>query len=114
MGLLRRILEGKAIKDGIRGEAVVLAIGAPTTSASSYQMTSELFVKTSNQSPREVSRNVLVERRKWPMPGTTVPVVVDRESTQPDRSGRALRAFRGPWRARRLRRRAHRTAFYLR
>ncbi len=78
MGFLRRIFEGKAIKDGVNGEALVLAINAPTTNASSFQMRAELLVQAPDRGPRKLSSNLYVQRRKWPMPGMTVPVVADR------------------------------------
>ena len=78
MGLLRRIFEGKAIKDGVNGEGLVLAINAPTTNASSFQMRAELLVQTPDRGPRKLFSNIYVQRKKWPMPGMTVPVVVDR------------------------------------
>jgi hypothetical protein len=77
-GLLRRLFEGKAVKDGIRAEAVVRAINAPTDKAAAYQMSSELLVRAPHRQAYEVSSGLYVKRSKWPMPGMTVPIVVDR------------------------------------
>jgi hypothetical protein len=75
---MRRLFEGKAVKDGIRGEAIVLAINAPTDDAARYQMSSELLVRTPHVESYEASPNLFVKREKWPIPGMTVPVAIDR------------------------------------
>jgi hypothetical protein len=78
MSLMRRIFEGKAVKDGIPGDALVVAIHAPTTTAGHHQMNSELSIRAPHRAEYQVSCTLYVKETKWPMPGMTVPVVIDR------------------------------------
>jgi hypothetical protein len=82
MGLLRRLLEGKAVKDGVRGNALVLACHLPTSNARNSQITARMRVMVPGREPYEVEKSVLAARLKSPVPGWTLPVLVDRE--EPD------------------------------
>lgn len=42
-------------------------------------MSSEFLVRVPHREPYEVARGLFVKETKWPMPGMTVPVMVDRD-----------------------------------
>ena len=71
------------IKDGLPGNAVVQSSSVPTEAARSYNVSMWLDVYVEGRQPYRVKHECMVKAGKHPWPGTTLPVVVDREN--PDR-----------------------------
>jgi hypothetical protein len=71
------------IKDGLPGSAVVQSSSVPTEAARSYNVSMWLDVYVEGREPYRVKHECMVKAGKHPWPGTTLPVVVDRE--KPDR-----------------------------
>jgi hypothetical protein len=71
------------IKDGLPGKAVVQSSSVPTEAARSYNVSMWLDVYVEGREPYRVKHECMVKAGKHPWPGTTLPVVVDRE--KPDR-----------------------------
>jgi Short C-terminal domain len=71
------------IKDGLTGSAVVQSSSVPTEAARSYNVSMWLDVYVEGREPYRVKHECMVKAGKHPWPGTTLPVVVDREN--PDR-----------------------------
>ena len=71
------------IKDGVPGSAVVQSSSVPTEAARSYNVSMWLDVYLEGREPYRVKHECMVKAGKHPWPGTTLPVVVDRED--PDR-----------------------------
>ena len=71
------------IKDGLTGSAVVQSSSVPTEAARSYNVSMWLDVYVEGREPYRVKHECMVKAGKHPWPGTTLPVVVDRE--KPDR-----------------------------
>jgi hypothetical protein len=71
------------IKDGLPGSAVVQSSSVPTEAARSYNVSMWLDVYVEGRQPYRVKHECMVKAGKHPWPGTTLPVVVDREN--PDR-----------------------------
>jgi hypothetical protein len=71
------------IKDGLPGSAVVQSSSVPTEAARSYNVSMWLDVYVEGREPYRVKHECMVKAGKHPWPGTTLPVIVDRE--KPDR-----------------------------
>ena len=71
------------IKDGLPGRAVVQSSSVPTEAARSYNVSMWLDVHVEGREPYRVKHECMVKAGKHPWPGTTLPVIVDRE--KPDR-----------------------------
>lgn len=71
------------IKDGLPGSAVVQSSSVPTEAARSYNVSMWLDVYVEGRDPYRVKHECMVKAGKHPWPGTTLPVVIDREN--PDR-----------------------------
>jgi Short C-terminal domain len=70
------------IKDGVKGSAVVQSSSMPVPQAQSYNATMWLDVQLEGREPYRVRHECMVKAGKHPWPGTTLPVVVDRESPE--------------------------------
>lgn len=68
------------IKDGVPGSAVVQSSSVPTEAARSYNVSMWLDVYVEGREPYRVKHECMVKAGKHPWPGTTLPVVVDREN----------------------------------
>ncbi len=77
MGLMRRLTEGRAVKDGIPAEAVVVKTMLPTSDARNYQITASVRVERLDRQPYQVELPLLAPRAKVPIPGSRLPVRVD-------------------------------------
>jgi hypothetical protein len=71
------------IKDGLPGKAVVQSSSVPIEAARAYNVDMWLDVYVEGREPYRVKHECMVKATKHPWPGTTLPVVVDRE--KPDR-----------------------------
>ena len=65
---------------GLPGRAVVQSSSVPIESARSYNVSMWLDVYVEGRDPYRVKHECMVKAGKHPWPGTTVPVVVDREN----------------------------------
>lgn len=70
------------IKDGLPGKAVVQSSSVPTEAARSYNVSMWLDVYVEGREPYRVKHECMVKAGKHPWPGTTLPVVVDREKPE--------------------------------
>jgi hypothetical protein len=70
------------IKDGLTGSAVVQSSSVPTEAARSYNVSMWLDVSVEGREPYRVKHECMVKAGKHPWPGTTLPVVVDREKPE--------------------------------
>ena len=70
------------IKDGLPGSAVVQSSSVPTEAARSYNVSMWLDVYVEGREPYRVKHECMVKAGKHPWPGTTLPVVVDREKPE--------------------------------
>jgi hypothetical protein len=70
------------IKDGLKGSAVVQSASMPTPQARSYNATMWLDVQVEGRAPYRVRHECMVKAGKHPWPGTTLPVIVDRENPE--------------------------------
>jgi hypothetical protein len=70
------------IKDGLPGQAVVQSSSVPTEAARSYNVSMWLDVYVEGREPYRVKHECMVKAGKHPWPGTTLPVVVDRENSE--------------------------------
>jgi len=70
------------IKDGLPGKAVVQSSSVPTEAARSYNVSMWLDVHVEGREPYRVKHECMVKAGKHPWPGTTLPVVVDREKPE--------------------------------
>lgn len=70
------------IKDGLKGSAVVQSSSMPMPQASSYNTSMWLDVRLEGREPYRVRHECMVKSGKHPWPGTTLPVVVDRENPE--------------------------------
>jgi hypothetical protein len=68
------------IKDGLPGTAAVQSSSVPTEAARSYNVSMWLDVYVEGREPYRVKHECMVKAGKHPWPGTTLPVVVDREN----------------------------------
>jgi hypothetical protein len=68
------------IKDGLKGSAVVQSASMPIPQARSYNTSMWLDVHVEGREPYRVRHECMVKSGKHPWPGTTLPVVVDREN----------------------------------
>ena len=70
------------IKDGLPGKAVVQSASMPNDEARSYNAAIWLDVYVEGRQPYRVRHECMVKAGKHPWPGTTLPVVVDRENPE--------------------------------
>ena len=70
------------IKDGLKGSAVVQSSSMPTPQAQAYNVTMWLDVHVEGRAPYRVHHECMVKAGKHPWPGTTLPVIVDRENPE--------------------------------
>jgi hypothetical protein len=70
------------IKDGLKGSAVVQSSSMPTPQAQMYNVTMWLDVQVEGRAPYRVHHECMVKAGKHPWPGTTLPVIVDRENPE--------------------------------
>ena len=70
------------IKDGLKGSAVVQSSSMPTPQAQMYNVTMWLDVHVEGREPYRVHYECMVKAGKHPWPGTTLPVIVDRENPE--------------------------------
>jgi len=70
------------IKDGLKGSAVVQSSSMPTPQAQAYNVTMWLDVHVEGRAPYRVRHECMVKAGKHPWPGTTLPVIVDRENPE--------------------------------
>jgi Short C-terminal domain len=70
------------IKDGLKGSAVVQSSSMPVPQAQSYNATMWLDVQLEGREPYRVRHECMVKAGKHPWPGTTLPVIVDRENPE--------------------------------
>jgi hypothetical protein len=70
------------IKDGVKGSAVVQSSSMPTPQAQMYNVTMWLDVHVEGRAPYRVHHECMVKAGKHPWPGTTLPVIVDRENPE--------------------------------
>lgn len=70
------------IKDGLPGKAVVQSSSMPNDEARSYNTAIWLDVYVEGREPYRVRHECMVKAGKHPWPGTTLPVVVDRENPE--------------------------------
>ena len=70
------------IKDGLKGSAVVQSSSMPTPQAQLYNATMWLDVHVEGRAPYRVHHECMVKAGKHPWPGTTLPVIVDRENPE--------------------------------
>ena len=70
------------IKDGLPGTAVVQSSSMPNDEARSYNTAIWLDVYVEGREPYRVRHECMVKAGKHPWPGTTLPVVVDRENPE--------------------------------
>jgi hypothetical protein len=70
------------IKDGLRGSAVVQSSSMPVPQAQAYNANMWLDVHVEGRAPYRVRHECMVKAGKHPWPGTTLPVVVDRENPE--------------------------------
>jgi hypothetical protein len=68
------------IRDGVTGSAVVQSSSVPNDEALSYNVSMWLDVYVEGREPYRVKHECMVKAGKHPWPGTTLPVVVDREN----------------------------------
>jgi hypothetical protein len=70
------------IKDGLPGKAVVQSASMPNDEARSYNTSMWLDVYVEGREPYRVRHECMVTAGKHPWPGTSLPVVVDRENPE--------------------------------
>ena len=70
------------IKDGLRGSAVVQSSSMPVPQAQRYNANMWLDVHVEGRAPYRVRYECMVKAGKHPWPGTTLPVIVDRENPE--------------------------------
>jgi hypothetical protein len=70
------------IKDGLKGSAVVQSSSMPAPQARSYNTSMWLDVHLEGREPYRVRHECMVKSGKHPWPGTTLPVVVDRNNPE--------------------------------
>ena len=83
MGLIGDWLNSKNIDDPVRGTAHVVSISAPSREASSFNCDMSLTVAPEGMEPYAMRYSCFVSAKKYPGPGATLPVTVDRHN--PDR-----------------------------
>ena len=67
------------IKDGVRGQAHLQSVSQPTESGTSGNCRMWLDVYVEGWEPYRLKHHCMVKMTKWPSPGETLPVMVDRE-----------------------------------
>lgn len=78
MGLIGDWVNSKRIDDPVRGTAVVVAISSPPDHASSFNCSMNLTVSPEGMDPYALEYSCMVSAKKYPWPGRTLPVTVDR------------------------------------
>lgn len=81
MGLFGNLF--KSIKDPVRGHAQVVSCTAHRGRGAWQNCSMQLVVQAEGVEPTSVRKSDLVRADRWPVPGTTLPVTVDR--AHPDR-----------------------------
>ena len=82
MGLLGDMFKGTRMKDPVRGEAQVVSSTAHRGDGVWQNCRMQLVVQAEGVAATSVEHNELVHTRKWPSPGMTLPVTVDRSNPQ--------------------------------
>jgi hypothetical protein len=70
------------IRDGVEGEAVVRSASVPMESAIATNVQMWLDVYVEGREPYPVRHHCIVRMSKYPSPGDTLPVVVDRNNRE--------------------------------
>lgn len=70
------------IKDGVRGQAHLQSVSQPTESGTSGNCRMWLDVYVEGWEPYRLKHHCMVKMTKWPSPGETLPVMVDREDKE--------------------------------
>ena len=70
------------IKDGVRGQAHLQSVSQPTESGTSGNCRMWLDVYVEGWEPYRLKHHCMVKMTKWPSPGETLPVMVDRENKE--------------------------------
>jgi len=73
---------GVDIEDGVRGQAAVRASSRPPESSTSHNVQMWLDVYVEGWEPYRTEHHCMVKASKHPQPGTTLPVVVDRQNKE--------------------------------
>ncbi len=82
MGLLGDLFGGARIKDPVSGNAQVVSTTGYQGDAIYQSCRMQLVVSAEGVPPTAVEHSGLVHNSKWPVPGMTLPVVVDRRDPQ--------------------------------
>jgi hypothetical protein len=83
MGLLGDAWKARRMKDPVDGTAQVVGSTQPPDSATSANVNLTLVVQAEGVPATSIEHSCLAPTRKWPWPGTTLPVTFDR--ADPDR-----------------------------
>jgi hypothetical protein len=82
MGLLGDMFKGVRMKDPVRGQAQVVSTTAHRGDGIWQNCRMQLVVQAQGVPATSAERNELVHHQKWPSPGMTLPVTVDRANPQ--------------------------------
>jgi hypothetical protein len=82
VGLLGGLFGQPRIRNGIAGEAVVMAIPMASGNATSYRVEITLSVRVPDREPYLAKHTCFAKRDRYPMPGTMLPVTVDPEDPE--------------------------------
>jgi hypothetical protein len=78
MGLMGDWLRGKRMKDPVRGTAQIVGRSRYTVPATSSNIVMTLIVTADGMPATSVEHECLCRHDRWPSPGETLPVTVDR------------------------------------
>ena len=78
MGLFGDMFKGLRMKDPVRGQAQVVSTTAHRGDGIYQNCRMQLVVQAEGVPATSAERHELVHHQKWPMPGMTLPVTVDR------------------------------------
>jgi hypothetical protein len=77
MGLLGDWAKSKRMKQPVRGAAQVVSASMPPYNATSSNCSMHLVVSADGLEPTPVEHTAMASVKRWPTPGTTLPVTVD-------------------------------------
>ena len=77
MGLLGDWAKSKRMSQPVRGTAQVVSATMPAEDATSANCTLNLVVSAEGLEPTPVEHTAMASVKRWPTPGTTLPVTVD-------------------------------------
>ena len=77
MGLLGDWAKSKRMSQPVRGTAQVVSASMPPYDATSSNCSMHLVVSAEGLEPTPVEHSAMVSVKRWPTPGTTLPVTVD-------------------------------------